>query len=119
MFSFESPHRGNSNEYTQFTIFNIKKENHPKSSQICIYGIFSKVLKDQFQVALAIIVRSTEDLLYVSLIYHFREIHKNKVDQECARQQRRSWCEKETGTRYCFCLYTSDNIYVAALFKQH
>ena len=27
MFSLESPHRGDSNEYTQYTIFNIKKKN--------------------------------------------------------------------------------------------
>ena len=38
--SLESPHRGDSNEYTQYTIFNIKKENHPKLSKICIYVIF-------------------------------------------------------------------------------
>ena len=38
MFSLESSHRGNSNEYTQYTIFNIQKENHPKLSQICSYG---------------------------------------------------------------------------------
>ena len=33
MFTLESPHRGDSNEYTQYTIFNIKKEialNYPK-----------------------------------------------------------------------------------------
>ena len=30
MFSLESPHRGDSNEYTQYTIFIIKKENHPR-----------------------------------------------------------------------------------------
>ena len=30
MFSLESPHRGDSNENTQYTIFSIKKENHPK-----------------------------------------------------------------------------------------
>ena len=30
--SLESPHRGDSNEYTQYTIFNIEKENHPKLS---------------------------------------------------------------------------------------
>ena len=41
VFSFESPHQGDSNEYTQYTIFNIKwKLNHPKLSQICSYGIF-------------------------------------------------------------------------------
>ena len=26
MFSLESPHRGDSNEYTQYTVFNIKKK---------------------------------------------------------------------------------------------
>ena len=34
LFSFESPHRGNSNKYTQYTIFNMKKKNtlnYPKS----------------------------------------------------------------------------------------
>ena len=30
MFSLVSPHRGDSNEYTQYAIFNIKKENPPK-----------------------------------------------------------------------------------------
>ena len=29
VFSLESPHRGDSNESTPYTIFNIKKENHP------------------------------------------------------------------------------------------
>ena len=59
VFSLESPHRGDSNEHTQYTIFNInkkiilrypksaaiytiyhfqyKQENHPKISQICSY----------------------------------------------------------------------------------
>ena len=35
VFSLESPHRGDSNEYTQYTIFNIKKTNalnFPKSA---------------------------------------------------------------------------------------
>ena len=35
MFSLESPHRGVSNEYSQYTIFNIKKKitlNYPKSA---------------------------------------------------------------------------------------
>ena len=49
MFSSESPHRGDSNEYTQCTIFNIKKENRPKLSQICSYGFFSKGLKNEFE----------------------------------------------------------------------
>ena len=36
VFSLESPHRGDSNEYTQYTVFNIKKkkitQNYPKSA---------------------------------------------------------------------------------------
>ena len=37
VFSLESPHRGDSNEYTQYIIFNIKKKitlNYPKSAAI-------------------------------------------------------------------------------------
>ena len=52
MFSLESPHRGDSNEYTQYTIFNIKKKitlNYPKSAAI---GFSSKVLKNGFEIAM-------------------------------------------------------------------
>ena len=47
--TLESPHRGNSNEYTQYTIFQYEKEKHPKLSQICSYGDFSKGLKNEFE----------------------------------------------------------------------
>ena len=50
VFSLESPHRGNSKENTQFTIFNIKK-NHPKLSQICSMSFCSKGLKKEFETA--------------------------------------------------------------------
>ena len=50
MLSLESPLRGDSNEYTQYTSFNIKQKN-PKLSQICSYGIFSKGLKNEFETA--------------------------------------------------------------------
>ena len=52
VFSLESPHRGDSNEYTQYTIFQYKKENYPKFYQICSCGIFSKGLKIYFKTAL-------------------------------------------------------------------
>ena len=51
MFSLESPSRGDSNEYTQYTFFNMKEKKHPKLSQICSYGIFSKGLKNKFETA--------------------------------------------------------------------
>ena len=47
VFSLESPHRGDSNEYVQYTIFNIKKENHPKLSQICSYVFFFQRSQEQ------------------------------------------------------------------------
>ena len=49
VFTFESPHRGDSNENTQYTIFQYEKEKHPKLSEICSYGNFSKGLKNEFE----------------------------------------------------------------------
>ena len=51
MFSLESPHRGDSNEYTQYTIFNIIKKNtlnYPKSAAM---RLFYKGLKNEFETA--------------------------------------------------------------------
>ena len=52
MFSLESPQRGDSNEYTQRTIFNIKKKItliYPKSAAV---GFYSKGLKNEFETAM-------------------------------------------------------------------
>ena len=52
MFSLESPHRGDSNENTQYTIFNVNKMNtlnYPKSAAM---GFFSKGLKNEFETAM-------------------------------------------------------------------
>ena len=51
MFSFESPHRGDSNECIQNTIYQYKKENHPILCKICDYGICSTGLKNEFETA--------------------------------------------------------------------
>ena len=51
VFELESPHRGDSNKNTQFTIFNIKKKNNLKLFLICSYGIFTKGLKNEFEKA--------------------------------------------------------------------
>ena len=51
VYSLESPHRGDSNEYTQYTIFNIKKKitlYYPKPAAM---GFFSKGLKNEFETA--------------------------------------------------------------------
>ena len=51
MFSFESPQRGDSDEYSQYTISQYEKGNHPKLPQICNYGICSKGPKNKFEPA--------------------------------------------------------------------
>ena len=70
VFSLESPHRGDSIEYTQHAIINMKKKitlNHPKCNNVCSYGIFPR---DPRQVQnshgkRALGVRAIEVLLYV------------------------------------------------------
>ena len=49
MFSLESPHRGDSNEYTQYTIFNMKKKNTINDPKSAAMGFFSKGLKNEFE----------------------------------------------------------------------
>ena len=54
MFSLESPHGSNSNEYTHHAIINIKKKitlNYPKYNHVCSYETFSKGLKNEFETA--------------------------------------------------------------------
>ena len=51
MFSLESPQRGDSNEYTQYTISQYEKESHPKLAQICSHGICSKGPRNEFEIA--------------------------------------------------------------------
>ena len=51
MFSVESPHRGDSNEHTQYTIYNITKKipiNYPKTAAM---GSCSKGPKNEFEPA--------------------------------------------------------------------
>ena len=51
MFTLELPHRGDSNEYAQYTIFNMNKKytlNYPKSAAM---GFFFKGLKNEFETA--------------------------------------------------------------------
>ena len=63
VFTLESPHRGDSNEYTQYTIFNMNKKNtlnYPKSAAM---GCFSKGLKNEFETA--VVNEAIEVLLYM------------------------------------------------------
>ena len=51
MFSFESSHRGDSNQDTRCTIFNIKKQITLNYSKSAAMGFFSKRLKNEFETA--------------------------------------------------------------------
>ena len=67
MFSLESPHRGDSNEYKQFSIFNIKNDNHPNYPKSAAMGFFFQGTQGRVRNSrgkLAIRVRATEVLLY-------------------------------------------------------
>ena len=46
VFLLESPHRGDANEYTQYTIFNIHKKITLNYSKTAAIGYFSKGLKN-------------------------------------------------------------------------
>ena len=72
MFSLELPHRGDSNEYTQHAIINIKKNitlNYSKYNNICNYGIFSLGTQERVRKKKrgkrGIGVRTIEVLLYM------------------------------------------------------
>ena len=74
VFSLESPHRGDSNEYTKHAIVNMKKKitlNYPKYNNVCSYGIFSIGTQERVgnsRGKRAIGVRAIEDLLYNKML---------------------------------------------------
>ena len=71
VFSLESPHRGDSNEYKQHAVINLKKKitlNYPKHNNVCSYGIFSLGTQERVQNSRgkrAISVQAIEVLLYI------------------------------------------------------
>ena len=67
MFSLESPYRGDLNEYTQYTIFNLKKKitlNHPRSAAIEFFQGTQERVRNSLGKRV-ISVRVTEGLLYI------------------------------------------------------
>ena len=51
-------------------LLNTKKENHPKLSQICIYGIYSKGPKNEFETAMVNEPSVFEPLKFYSMAVH-------------------------------------------------
>ena len=82
MFFLELPHLGDSDEYTQYTIFIIKKKislNYPRSAAI---GIFTKGFKNEFETAMEKI--ATEGLLYISKMFLIKVVdNKQNVGKYC------------------------------------
>ena len=88
MFSLELPHRGNSNEYTQYTIFSIKRKitlNYPNWAAMGFFPRDSRTLPTELRATWstfgippaisshgkrAISVRATEVLLYFQYKFH-------------------------------------------------
>ena len=75
MFSSESPHRGDSYEYTQYTIFNIKNKitlNHPKSAAMrYLPGIQQRIQISRGKRAIS--GRATEVLLYQDCYENYKK----------------------------------------------
>ena len=72
MFSLESPHRGDSNEYTQYTISQYKKENHinyPKSAAMRFFFQRTQERVRNSPGKRAVSVQATENLLYRGQIW--------------------------------------------------
>ena len=71
VFSLESPHWGDSNKYTQYTVFNIKMKiipNYPKSAANGFLGTQERVRNSRGKRTMS--VRATEVLLYIPLGIH-------------------------------------------------
>ena len=51
VFSLESPPRGDSNEYTQYTIFSMKKKSTLNYTKSAALGCFSEGLENEFETA--------------------------------------------------------------------
>ena len=73
VFSLESPYQGNSNEYTQHTIFNIKK----LITQIILnlqLRDFSKGFKNEFEIAVVKEPSVFEPLKFYSIMSHYWQL---------------------------------------------
>ena len=75
-FSLESPYRGDSNEYTQHTIINIKRKSPEISQNTLMHAAIIFLLGTQERVRnnrgkRAISVRATEVILYIVYVSRF------------------------------------------------
>ena len=79
VFSLESPHLGDSNEYTKYTIFNIKKKiaiNYPKSAAM---GFF-QVTQNKFETAMVNEPSVFEPLKFYCICFYWNKFFPLRVD---------------------------------------
>ena len=74
MFILESPHRGDSNEYTHYTIFQYEKEKDPKLFQIRSYGILFQGTQERVRKS-----RGNEPSVFEPLKFYCIMIFKRSV----------------------------------------
>ena len=80
--TLESPHRADSNEYTQYTIFQYEKEKGPKLFQICSYVILFQGTQERVRKIRgkrAISVRAIEVLLYQLYLFYQLSLYSEKI----------------------------------------
>ena len=90
VYSLESPHWGDSNENTKYTIFNIKKKitlDYPKSAAM---GYFSRGLKDEFETAMVNKLSVFKPLKF----YCIKKFSKSVFFTSSSRARARYWSVK-------------------------
>ena len=98
VFSLELPHRGDSNEFTQYTIFNVTKKitlNFPKSAAL---GFCAKGLKNEFELATANEPSVFEPLKFYCILINLR------IYNACLNETQKymlSVCPLINGSRQC------------------
>ena len=81
MFPLESPHRGDSNEYKQYTIFNMNKKNTLNYPRSAAMGFFSKGLKNGFEIAVVNEPSMFEPLKFYCIYFQNRGDEHHTVTQ--------------------------------------
>ena len=97
MLSLESPHRGDSYEYTKYTIFSIKKKitlYYPKYGAM---GFFAKGLKNEFETAVV-----NEPSVFEPLKFYCKYEHTSATAQQCTHAKVVQWKKQRFRTQISY-----------------
>ena len=76
MFSLESSHRGDSNEYTIINLIKKITLNYSKYNNVCSYGIFCQGFKNEFETA--VVNEKVESLKFYCTLFILCAIRKEQ-----------------------------------------